>query len=374
MRIAIDARAYGWTGIGRYIRSIVAQYAQLEGEHTYVMLTGAKSVPQLEHDLPDRQRFSIAVVNDAYYSWQEQTIFLWQLLQVPVDLYHFTHFNIPLLFTKPYVVTIHDTTRFVFSGQRRQSLWHQVAYETVFAHAVTRARHVIATSASTVTELQRLPIPRRPTTVIHEAVDPSYASPATALEVTKVRMLIGCAEPYLLYVGVWMTHKNLERLLEAFAIVLQTEPQLRLVMTGKPKPGYNNLLVYAQRLGISDRVIFLGYVPEALLPALYAEAQCLVFPSLYEGFGLPALEAAASGTPVVTSNVTSLPEVMGKAACYVNPESTASIAAGINKVLSNHQYRSHLIAAGTSRSQEFSWRVAAQRHLRVYEQAVVGNQ
>lgn len=371
MRIAIDARAYGWTGIGRYIRSIVAQYAQLENAHTFVILTGAKSVPQLEQDLPDRQRFPIEVVNDSYYSWQEQTIFLWQLLRVPVDLYHFTHFNIPLLFAKPYVVTIHDTTRFVFAGQRRQSFWHQVAYETVFAHAVTRARHVIATSAATVTELQRLPITRRPTTVIHEAADPLFTNQATALEVTKVRMLIGCAEPCLLYVGVWMTHKNLERLLEAFAIVLQTEPQLRLVMTGKPKPGYNNLLVYAQRLGISDRVIFLGYVPESLLPALYAQAQCLVFPSLYEGFGLPALEAAASGTPVVTSNVTSLPEVMGNAACYVNPESTASIAAGISKVLNNHQYRSHLIAAGISRSQEFSWRVAAQRHLRVYEQALL---
>jgi len=370
MKIAIDARAYGWTGIGRYIRSLLTNFALLETKHTYLVLTGAASVNDVEKDLPDRQKFPIQVVSDSYYSWEEQTIFLGQLLNVQADLFHFTHFNVPVLFNRPYVVTIHDTTRFVFPGQRQQSLIQQVAYEMVFAHAVGSARHVITASAATDRELHALPLKSASSTVIHEAVEDSFSAKITDLAKTKARMLVGTKDPYVLYVGVWMSHKNLERLLFAFASLCQDHPTLKLALTGKPKPGYNNVLETADKLGISDRVIFLGFVPETLLPSLYAGANCFVLPSLFEGFGLPALEAAAASVPVVTSNVTSMPEVMGRAAEYVNPESADSIAAGIHRVLTDTNRRSFLVAAGQQRAQEFAWRVCAQRHERVYEQAL----
>ncbi|MAF80957.1 hypothetical protein CL628_02995 [bacterium] len=369
MRIAIDARAYGWTGIGRYIRSLLAQFAQLPKRHTYIVLTGDSTAAQVASDLPDRTQFPIQIVSDSYYSWQEQTIFFGQLLRTKADLFHFTHFNVPLLFNRPFVVTVHDTTRFVFPGQKQQSLWQQLAYETVFAHAVGSAKHVIAASTSTARELTRLPLTVAPTTVIHEAVDDRFSAELTELAKTKAHMLLGTNDPYVLYVGVWMSHKNLERLLAAFAFVSQEHPDLKLAMTGKPRRGYDNILNTAQRLGIADRVIFLGFVPEELLPALYAGARCFTLPSLFEGFGLPALEAAAAGVPVVTSNVSSLPEVMGKGAHYVNPESVDSIARGISRVIDDREYRLRLVAAGQQRAQQFAWRVTAQRHLRVYEQA-----
>jgi glycosyltransferase involved in cell wall biosynthesis len=369
MRIAIDARAYGWTGIGRYIRSLLAQFSQLPKRHTYVILTGASTVAQVVEDLPDRTQFPIQVVSDSYYSWQEQTIFLGQLLSIQADLFHFTHFNVPVLFNRPFVVTVHDTTRFVFPGQKQQSLWQQLAYEAVFAHAVGSARHVIAASASTAHELKSLPLRVAPTTVIHEAVDDRFSAELTKLAKTKARMLLGTNDPYVLYVGVWMSHKNLERLLAAFALVSHEHPDLKLAMTGKPRPGYDNILSIAWRLDIADRVIFLGFVPEDLLPALYAGSSCFALPSLFEGFGLPALEAAAAGAPVVTANVSSLPEVMGKGAHYVNPESVESISSGISRVLDDREYRLRLVASGQQRAQQFAWRATAQRHLRVYEQA-----
>ena len=367
MRVAIDARAYTWTGIGRYIRSLLQQYADLPDSHQYVVLCGADSAQQIARDLPDQERFHIQIVNNSYYSWQEQTILLAQLLRVKADLFHFTHFNVPLLFSRPYVVTIHDTTRFVFPGQKQQTLLQQVAYESVFAHAVRDARRVIAASSSTARELERLPVRSAPVTVIHEAVDETLFKPVADINKTKARMLLETADPYLLYVGVWMSHKNLERLLEAFARVSVKHPDLRLAMTGKPKPGYDNVLAAAERFGVADRVLFLGFVPEQLLPAVYSGAHCFVMPSLFEGFGLPTLEAAAVGVPVVTANVTSMPEVMGKAARYVNPESVESITAGILHVLEDKEYRSRLVAAGQQRAQQFAWRVAAQRHVRVYE-------
>jgi glycosyltransferase involved in cell wall biosynthesis len=122
-----------------------------------------------------------------------------------------------------------------------------------------------------------------------------------------------------------------------------------------------------RRLGIEKNVIFPGFVPAALLPALYAKAACFIFPSLYEGFGLPALEAASCGTPVVTSNVTSLPEIMGDAAICVNPESVLSITSGIETVLTNDIERQRLIIAGKERAQKFNWQDTAKQHLAVYE-------
>lgn len=370
MRIAIDARSYNWTGIGRYIRSLLHEYAAFDRQNVYTILTGKSTVDQVRHDFPNWRGLRVEVVDDRYYSWPEQTIFWWQLQRVSADLFHFAHFNVPLLFNRPFVVTIHDATRFIFPGQRRQSLLQQIGYELVFAHAVSSARRVITVSHATRVELEHLPIHAAPITTIYESVDERFSQPVASLLTTKLGMLLGTQHPYILYVGVWMSHKNLERLLEAFAVVRQRHPDLKLVMTGKPKPGYDNLLVIARRLEITDAIIFVGFVSEELLPALYRQARCFVFVSLYEGFGLPALEAAAAGTPVIASNISSIPEVMGSAAQYVNPESVPSIVTALDEVLTDQALRQRLITAGRQRATSFSWHHAAQQHRRVYEHAL----
>ncbi len=372
MRIAIDARAFGWTGIGRYIRNLLVGLAGISSPHEFVVLLAPGDMEKfaaLKREKLNAQ-FTAQPVEKTYYSLREQTVLLWQLLRVQADVFHFTHFNRPLFFPRASVVTIHDTTRFVFPGEQRQSLWQQLAYEWVFTRAVRTSRAVICVSQTTRTELTQLPlnIPA-PLPVIYEGVESQFFVSPSALSRQKVRMLLGTSDPYLLFVGVWMSHKNLPRLLEAFAQVLKMRSTLKLVLTGKPKPGYNDILELVRKLGIEANVIFAGFVPEALLPALYAEAACFVFPSLYEGFGLPPLEAAAVGTPVITSNVSSLPEIMGDAAYYVNPEYTPGIAAGIAEVLSNEKFRQRLITAGKKQAAKFTWERAAREHVKVYEAA-----
>lgn len=372
MRIAIDARAYGWAGVGRYTRNLLLHLAQIDSDNKYIVLLGQADVKQFKGDIKDApyaHLFSHQVVNASYYSWQEQTIFLRQLARVRADLFHFTHFNVPLFFRRPYVVTIHDITRFIFPGQTQQSLFKQLAYEQVFRHAVESSRGIICVSETTRSDISDLPI-RLPgvVKVIHEAVDQSFLQPIDVLHKQRVRMMVGTSDPYLLYVGVWMGHKNLPRLLQAYAQVLERYPYLKLVLTGKPRPGYVGVDKVARLLGLdSSRVVYLGFVSADLLPALYAQALCLVYPSLYEGFGLPGLEALACGTPVVASNVSSLPEVLGARTEFVNPEYVPGIAAGITRILADSDYRSSIVAKGLDRASQFSWKRAARETLAVYE-------
>ncbi|MEX2054763.1 MAG: glycosyltransferase, partial [Candidatus Andersenbacteria bacterium] len=184
----------------------------------------------------------------------------------------------PHFYRRPFVVTIHDDTRFIFPGQKRQDLKQQLAYEYVFTKTIARARDVVYVSATTHDDARRLPVKiTGRESIIKEAVDDYFFTPVSSDRRQKVRMLLGSPDPYLLYVGVWMNHKNLARLIEAFAQVAKDYPQLKLVMTGKPIPGYSNVVKIAQKFQIADRVIFLGFIPDELLPALYAEAVCCTF-------------------------------------------------------------------------------------------------
>lgn len=355
MRVAIDARAFSWSGIGRYTRTLLKGLAH-HREIDYLVLVTARDLAAYQHfqRASLTAQFSCQVIDGTYYSWREQTLLWWQLRRLPVDLWHFTHFNLPIFFDRPYVVTIHDITRFIFPGQRRADLAQQVAYEFVFKRAVERARGVVCVSQTTAHDLAALPVGRRgELVVIPEAVDEMFRQPASVAVRQKVRLLLGTDAPYLLFVGVWMSHKNIYRLLAAYARVRRHHPHLKLVLTGKPKWGLRRLAKHMRALGLEGSVILAGFVPHHLLPGLYAEATCFVFPSLYEGFGLPPLEAAACGVPVVASGVASIPEVMGEGAYYVNPENVESIAAGIQHVLTDSALQQRLIAAGKKRASLF---------------------
>ncbi len=374
MRIAIDARGYGWAGVGRYTRNLLHNLLKINSEHEFIILVGRKDILAAKEDvvkLTLNSKVKFKEIEDSYYSWREQTKLLWQLNKIEADLFHFTNFNIPLLFNKPYVVTVHDITRFIFPGQTQQGLFRQVVYEQVFKKAVERARALICVSKTTADDLRGLPLKLPLSEVIHEGVEDKFNCNISRENRRNVRLLVGGNDPYILYVGVWMNHKNLERLLEAFACVIQKGTKVRLVLTGKSKPGYVEVDKVARLLRLeSDQIIYVGHVKDNLLPALYAEAECLVLPSLYEGFGLPALEAAACGTPVITSNVSSLPEIMGSAAEYVNPEYVPGIARAIEQLLKDSNRREELKGVGKMRAEEFSWRRCAMETLEVYEKGV----
>lgn len=370
MRIAIDARALSWTGIGRYTRNLVRELLSAQSPHEFVLLVGEKHEEQVRKEFPGTE---IVPVESSYYSWREQTKLAWQLNRVRADIFHFTHFNVPLLFRRPYVVTIHDVTRFFFPGQKRQYLRQQLAYEYLLAATVRRAREVICVSQATYEDLLGLPLGigrqelARKSHIIPEGVEAHFWQPVTREARLKVRMQLGIPNPYLLFVGVWMSHKNLQRILEAFRQLRASNPDLFLVLTGRPRPGYVDVLGMARRLGVAEAIVFAGYVPDHLLPALYAEARCLTFPSLYEGFGLPALEAAAVGTSVVAANVSALPEVLGPdAAAYCNPEYVPGITAAIAQVLAGGESLDAIRAAGRKRAASFAWKACAQKTLEVY--------
>jgi len=175
---------------------------------------------------------------------------------------------------------------------------------------------------------------------------------------------------YLLYVGNLLPHKNLRRLLHAFGLISRRLPY-KLVIAGQKDPRYYPALeAEAQALGLAQKILFLNYVPKDELPALYAGAKVFVLPSLYEGFGLPPLEAMACGCPVVVSNVASLPEVCGDAAYYVDPYSEESIAEGIYKVLTDESLRRSLIQKGLERAKLFSWEKSAREHLEVFKEVL----
>jgi glycosyltransferase involved in cell wall biosynthesis len=285
---------------------------------------------------------------------------------------HFLHFNAPLFYRRPSVVTIHDLTRFLFPAQKHRGLFHQWAYEEVFRSTILHARRIIAVSEHTRNDLARFfPDAAERTVVIPEGVEHDQYRPAPhPSSGDEMLMRLGVTKPYLLFVGVWMNHKNLSRLLEAFREVRRQGFPGRLVITGSGRAHDEDVPRMVQRLGLSQVVLFPGNVPEDLLPSLYRQAFVFVFPSLYEGFGLPPLEAMACGVAVVASRVASLPEVLGAAAEYVDPLSSEDIARGILRVLRDRSHRDLLIQRGRARAQMYHWERCARETLEVYASVV----
>jgi glycosyltransferase involved in cell wall biosynthesis len=373
MIIAIDARAWAWAGVGRYVRNLITGLAQIDRKNTYIILIGPEDLPLWQENafVQRTDNFSVKTVDSSYYTWREQVIFWQQAKRVRADLWHFPNFNVPVMFRQPYVVTVHDITRFIFPGQRQQGLLKQIVYEQVFKRAVEQAAGAIFVSNATCNELNALPINAPVNTkVIYEGVEEQFYQKISDTGREKIEKMLN-KRNYLLYVGVWMNHKNLPRLLEAYANIAIKHKNIDLVLTGNAMPGFVDAKKLAQRLRIDPgRIKFVGHIKDQLLPALYAGAAMLVFPSLYEGFGLPAIEAAACGTPVITANVTSLPEVMGKGAAFVNPENKADIERAIELVLTDNIYRQKLIMFGRNQAKRYLWENCAKQTLEFYQEVV----
>ena len=368
MRIGIDARAYGWAGLGRYVRNLLRHLTGLPGAPELVVF-----VPRVyAREIAEMPRVRVVPVASSYYSLREQTLFLALLLRYRVDLMHFLHFNAPVFYRRPSVVTIHDLTRFLFPAQKHTGPFHQWAYEEVFRAAIVHARRVIAVSEHTRNDLLRFfPNVADRTVVIPEGIEHErYHTTTNSAADAAALARLGINKPYLLFVGVWMNHKNLPRLLEAFTDVRQQGFAGQLVITGVGRPHDEDVPGLVRRLRLSSSVILPGNVPEQILPILYRQASVFVFPSLYEGFGFPPLEAMACGVPVVASQVASLPEVLGDAADFVDPLSPGDIARGVSRVLRDAPHREGLIVRGLERVKRYQWSRCAAETLHVYAVAL----
>lgn len=372
MIIGIDCRIYSTSfGIGRYTHELIRHLAKIDNENHYVLFVNKSEQENVQCPAAN---FTKVVVNASPYSLREQIHFLRVLNSQKLDLMHFTHFNAPLLYMRPSVVTIHDLILHFFPDKcytrRSRSLkkWIQIlAYRLTVWVTIKKARHVIAVSENTKSDLSKLlhTDPKK-ITVIHESVGKEFHPPTDNSENQKTLNKFAITLPFVLYTGNWRVHKNLLNLITAFSLVCEKIPNLSLVLTGQLHPDYPEIPRLIRNLGLTTKVKTLGIIEETELIHLYQSAELFALPSRIEGFGLPILEAMACGTPVVASNTTSLPEVGGTAALYFDPSHPGQMAEMMLRVLKNQELHHEMVEQGFTNIRRFSWEKTAKQTFELY--------
>ena len=364
VRIGIDARKLHDYGIGTYIRNLLRELAAIDRQTEYVLFTRPQDV-NLAGTLGEN--FRAAPDRSGGYSVGEQISIPLAVRRERLDLFHSPHYVLPALTPSKTVVTIHDCIHLVFPEYRQRPLRAAYARASLFAAARKSDRIFTVSEASKRDILKFINVPPEKIVVTPNAIDDRFSELPSEQHVKDTRERYQLSHSYLLYVGNIKPHKNLERLIEAFHLVRQQGRfELELLIIGDEISKLKALRRAVHKYDIHRYVRFLGYVPQTTLAVLYRLADVFVFPSLYEGFGLPPLEAMASGTPVVTSNVSSLPEVVGDAAVLVDPYKAESIADGILTVLRSTHLRGELSKRGLERVKAFSWARSVQRVREVY--------
>jgi glycosyltransferase involved in cell wall biosynthesis len=366
VRIGIDARKLHDFGIGTYIRNLLRHLARLDQDTDFVLLCRPDDASHLGSLGPN---FRAVPERSGSYSVSEQLTIPFALRREGVSLFHAPHYVLPALVGCRSVVTIHDCIHLMFPQYlpRRGALTYA---RTSISIAARRSTRVLTVSESSKRDILRfVDVPPDKIDVIYNAYDERFGIEPAEEDVGRVRERYQLHDEFVLYAGNVKPHKNLERLIEAFHLVRNRGlDHLKLVLIGDEISRYAALRRAVHQHQLHKYVRFLGYLPEETLAVMYRLAGVFVFPSLYEGFGLPPLEAMASGTPVVTSNVSSLPEVAGDAALLVDPYSPDSIADGIFAILTDEGIRLDLRAKGLVRARQFSWEASVQRVREIYQQ------
>jgi glycosyltransferase involved in cell wall biosynthesis len=381
LRILIDARQIRNFGIGSYTRNLINALSRIDHENRYILAHRPEDASELRGL---GSNFESAVYTRPENHRFEQMAFAGLLRDCKPDLTHFPLANVPWFAPRPYIVTLHDMSSFLFEARHD---WRENWRLYRFRRGLLRARCVIAVSAATQRDVNTLlDIPNERIRQVYSAPDPRFyttASSASArsagidawpLERKRLLERYNINYPFLLYAGRIRPHKNIPRLVEAFAVIkgeLESHPSykdLRLIIIGDEINRHPEVRRTVIQTRVEQCVRFLGFVPFDTLRVFYAAAEAFVFPSLYEGFGLPPLEAMASGTPVVTSNVSSIPEAVHDAALLVNPESVFEISKAIRQVLLDRDLRARLVTAGAEQARRFSWDRTARAVLEVYQE------
>jgi len=366
VRIGIDARKLHDFGIGTYIRNLLQELARMDRETEFVILSRPEdsvAVTTLG------ENFRVVKETAGNYSLAEQVKIPMDLRRERVDLFHAPHYVLPPLVQCPSVVTIHDCIHLMFP-QYLPNRWSLAYARTSITLAARRSTRVLTVSESSKRDILRyVDIPPGKIDVIYNAYDERFRDEPNEEAVARVRERFQLQDQFVLYAGKVKPHKNLERLIEAFHLVrTRGLDHLKLVLIGDEISKYTALRRAVHRHQLHKYVRFLGFLPLDTLAVLYRLAGVFVFPSLYEGFGLPPLEAMASGTPVVTSNVSSLQEVAGDAAVLVDPYNASAIADGIYRVLTDDSLRLDLKRRGLERATQFSWESSVRRVREIYGQ------
>jgi glycosyltransferase involved in cell wall biosynthesis len=366
MRVAIDARKLHDFGIGTYIRNLLRQLARTDRETDYVLLSTAADLDLAAQLGPN---FRTVLEPSPNYSLREQMHVPWLLRRERPDVFHAPHYVLPPAVGCRSVVTIHDCIHLMFPQYLPNKIAYAYARASMWA-AVKRSDRILTVSEASKRDiLHFFDVAPEKIVVVYNAIDDHFWLTPPDEEVARVRERYQLDHQFILYVGNIKPHKNLVRLIEAFAALRRSGfDELKLLIIGDEISKLPALRRAVHGHKLHKHVRFLGYVSDDTLRVLYRLASVFVFPSLYEGFGLPPLEAMASGTPVVTSNQSSLPEVTGDAAVLVDPYDVGSIVGGIRRVLSDPDFAAALRRRGPERAREFSWARSVDSTRTVYEQ------
>ncbi len=366
MRIGFDARLIGFSGAGVYTYNLLRNLLHIDSNNNYLIFTDrftrdSTPVP------PNAKNSRILSINASPLTLKHHFSFFSVFLTEQLDVYHYPHFDMPLGQRYPSVVTVHDLHPISIAGYCSRE--KQYYFRLIVKLNLLRARKVIAVSEHTKREiLENFPVDEGKIEVIHEGVDESFKNTA-GISSELAKRGFGLENDFILYVGNHKPHKNLVALLDAYARLDQNiQRTYDLIITGRMEESDMYLFQAVERLGLKNRVKFIGFVDQKSLPGLYKSATALVMPSLKEGFGLPVLEAMTCGTPVVAANTSALPEVAGDACVFFDPYEIDEMVAAISKVLQDEELRSRLSRLGKERAESFSWRESARRTLQVYEE------
>jgi glycosyltransferase involved in cell wall biosynthesis len=376
MRVAIDIRRAGDYGLGTYIRNVVNQLARIDHDSRYLLIGERRHLAEFD-SLPGN--FELLEYAHQPGTFRTHLHLPWLLRQSRVDILHMPWFYAPAIVPSRLLITVHDLSD-VVAPQVGASPPVQTGRLFFARRALNRADHIFAVSHASKRDLARFfHIPEPKITVVYDAVDERFLLEPLPSDADRILERHAVNSPYVLYAGNIRPQKNLPRLIEAFAVAkaeLRGHPefdQLKLLVIGEALNRHADLRRAVVRARVREDVRFLGFVPRPVLRVFYSRALAFLFPSLYEGFGLPPLEAMAHGTPVLTSNVSSLPEVFQDAALLVNPENVFDIARGIRQILTENALRQTLKRKGYERARMFSWEHAARLVHAAYHSVLVRN-
>lgn len=355
-RIAIDVQTTkaAKTGLGFYVANLTRQLPKVAPEYDFQLIA-----PSSRGDLNMPRRL-----------YWDQVGFPWRARGA--DLIHQPAFSAPLLSGKSkVVVTVHDLISLIY---RDLPFWPTQYFCRWMPFAQRFADHMIADSVATKQDIIRLlGMPEEKITVVHLASDPEFKPVTDRAKIATVKEKYQIPGPYIIHIGTLNPRKNLEFLVRVFGRIAARYPKLSLVISGNKGWYYERIVAQAEQLGLRDRVILTGYVAEEDAPVLLGGAEIMAFPSLYEGFGLPPLEAMASRVPVVGSNASSLPEVIGDAGLLVAPTDEAGWVKALTDLLDKPDLRTKMVERGLRQASSFSWEQTARETVAVYRKVLGGH-
>jgi glycosyltransferase involved in cell wall biosynthesis len=375
VKIAIDIRRMTEFGVGTYIRNVVRTLGRLDRETTYFLIGSPTKVKEIGALPPNFHTVPLAEPERTLKSyWEFRTV----VKRLGCDLVHIPNlFSVPRMLPCPYVMTVHDMLEHLSRARQQTGFWGSLHFQST-KRVLRGAARIFAVSNFTKNEMEKLfDIPAGRIEVVYNAIDERFLhGHASAADRQLIAERYQVTYPFLLYAGRISPHKNVVRMIEAFS-ALKTElekdqalPDLKLIIIGDDVSGNPDLRRTVIRSGVQNDVRFLGFVPIEVLRTFYDQAKVFIFPSLYEGFGLPPLEAMAHGTPVVTSNVSSLPEVVGNAAVLVHPENVFEIMRALQRVLLDQPLREKMKERSYRQAAKFSWEKSVRRIMDAYREVL----